>query len=689
MKDSPAPGPDELAPEPPIDSGENEEVADEETVSRGHDARIVTEAVEAVNAFIGSHVTIAGDIVGEGSARVMFPTSDISASVASTIPAFVEPSFFADFVATVERDHLVLLVGNGCGKRTAAGVALHRAGHTPILQVPADFPTKSLVDGIERLFRKSPKAGVLIESVGFNTLSELAGFELQRLRGVVSGGSAVVLTARTPLPLASGLVDLPTVEGTPPEAKRVVEVIADAQGMPWTARSFALEALELLAPPVSPSTAVSLIQAARTSRGPPEELAARVDATATDNVLDGWLSKGQSADHVASLAAAAVLDGNPSSDVDAEAIALSQLLGEEPSGAASEPKLFRTTGRGWPAEIVKVTHQPFNTHFGSQETEVVEICPPHTRDRVITYLWRRLGADFRRPFVLWLHQLPAHRSASVRMGAAVAAGILFVEDPIIVERELLRAWALDGSQSPRAAAGLALGVPAAFGADPAPARALAHAWGTGPDSRLRHAAVVAYGGPLGAWDPGSAAPAHLWRIGGETPELENAANVSLASLVAAGAEAGRVRDTVLVTLLSQTERRPPPRRAYGLLPLLLEHLTARGEVARASLVAILGDPERTSLSALAALLAKAFDAPRGNDSACAALGVLLRALAESRVDDQAVMQIVSEMKSVASSRGRLTSFHSQLTRALRAHSHRRGPLADGAQLLLARVSSPT
>ncbi len=330
-----------------------------------------------------------------------------------------------------------------------------------------------------------------------------------------------------------------------------------------------------------------------------------------------------------------------------------------------------------------------------QEVEVVEICPPHRREWLFAQLWERLGADFRTAYIEWLRELAGHPSARVRSGAAVTAGMLFAKEPTTAERELLRPWALDGRVALCECAGLAeIGIPVLLGNDPAPSRALAYAWSEPRNgAKRRRAAIAAYGGPLGAWDSGSAAPAHLWQIPGELRErapeeddvrqaseralLRRAADNALAGLVAADAQAGQVRATVIGLVAAQVEERQERRRAFELLPKIVHRLTRGDELARASLSALLGDAELASFSELTALLARAFDVPLGSASARAALLVLLDALGADRINQEVVNTVIRAMKAGARP-GRLSKLGQQLERVLsveRRYDNARGRAA--------------
>ncbi len=220
----------------------------------------------------------------------------------------------------------------------------------------------------------------------------------------------------------------------------------------------------------------------------------------------------------------------------------------------------------------------------------------------------------------------------------------------------------------------------AFGADPTHARMLARSWGTTDNSRLQAAAVDAYGGLLGAWDPASAAPSHLWLIGMDKPSLRPRADHALAELMAAGGDASLIRSTVVGLLETLETARQERRRVYGLLPIIFSSLTIRDDDAAESLDALLGPAERATLLGLAGLLARAFDSSPGYQSARAVIDLLLRRVVDNRIDVETVNDLIRAIKGAAA-RGRRAAPGSQLERVLKAHMRVSGRLPDTAKLV--------
>jgi hypothetical protein len=682
-RDSPAPDKtppkvNALDPEAEGVAGENAEGEGGQSESRGHEGQVVTPTVLAKNIFTDSYIRIEGDFIVGDDVRLSMPVADVTRSVTVARETFVEPGSFQALKDALANPSVVLLVGAACGKRTAAGVALQLTGHEPILQLPSDMAVRNLVDGVTSICKKSPAAGIVIESVDSRTLATLAGFEMHRLEEVLAGGAALILTTQSADGIPQDMDGVVRLDCSAPSLERVIERSTAAP----EAQKTVLAALALLDDHVlSPADALTLLGRACESDKSPGQLAQEFDGSATDGALDQWLSKERTADHVASLAAGAALEGAPIVDVDLAAQSLSETFASDFDEPTEGVKTFRVADRGWPKDMIAVAQSTIGTHFGQQMIEVATVCPPHTRERIIDYLWRRLGHDFRAPFVEWLRDLASDQDAQVRLGAGVTAGVLFVTDPVIAERELIKPWALDKRFSRRLCAAIALGAPVALGADPAGARALTKRWSDSPDLSLRHVAVLAYGGLLGAWDPESAAPTHLWRIAIETAELARAANISLASLTAAGGSAARVRATVIGLLSAQMELERVPRRVYELLPIVLRQLTAPGEVPRDSLTALLAD-EQESFQAFATLIATAFSAPRGFESARAALEVLLRALADGRLERRTAFKVIAQVRQAAREEGELDVLDAQLERVLWANARQKLPIADAARFVL-------
>lgn len=657
----------------PQSVGEDDEAPEEEIVEVGFEP--VGGVLEG-NWYGGNTIVVQdGDFIGsagEGK-RSAVPTADITAMVGELSESFVEPNSFPATVEAIEARHLALLVGAGCGNRATATVALHRTGHEPIVEIPGSLSVPDMVEAVKQVC-KTKTAGVLVDSVDAETLTALAGFRLRHLHSSLPPKAAVVFTTRTQRRIAAD-PELPTIEGVPPPSRDLVEALAKRDGLDEQQRARCRETLALLPQPISPATAAQLVAQANDA-GTAEELAAAL--AGESQALDEWLDQRPDARSLAALAAVACLDGVPSSDYDEAAIHLAELL-EGEIEAPSEPPRFGPRERLWPAGLARYRDEQVATHFGWQETEIVEICPPHQHPAVVGYLWRKLGGEFRRPFLLWLLELPSGSSNRLAYAAARTAGILFACDPVAIEREVLRPWAHAEDPGLRNAAAFALGMPVMIGADPSSARRLVKQWSG--QLALQEAAIAAYGGPLGIWDQSAAAPSHLWEVGWARPELQGLADRSLAALLVGGRAAGRARATTVGLLCARADTRAEAPRAYGILPLALRRLTEGRSIARDSLEGLLDDSERDTFASLAALMADAFRHKDGRDNARLGIQIVLKATKAGRIGRDVVERLIREMKTAASEQGRLPQLGNSLEQLLKVESRKRGPLRDEARSL--------
>jgi hypothetical protein len=672
---------DAQAPEAPP-SEPTSTVADDDDLNIAPSGQWVNDNVRAGrDLFQGCRVTIDQRTTLTDAGRLLVPTIDITTIVAELRDRFVEPPFQLTLRTTLAEKRIALLIGQGAGKRTAAAHAMHEAGHAPILLIPGEAPTKTLVDTIDHACNVSPRAGVVVEWASLDTLNGLSGTELDRLRSALGTHAVAVLTARARP--EGRLRNVPVIEGEPPAAGVLVEAFTASDDV----RARANEALGYLEPPIAPGTVLTLVERAAETDLDAARLAAEFASNLTDKALEEWLAPGRSSREIASLAAAAALEGAPIHEIDRHARSLRDAL-EPPVKATTEapvPKVFGAVDRGWPADVVRVGRGTSMTHFDLQEVDVVELCRPHTRDRTTRWLWRTLGPDFRGPFVEWLSELATSGELQVRFGAAFTAGTLFVDDARYIEGTLLRPWALSEQTRCRHAAAIALSVPTALGADTSTAHKLANSWGSTDNVFFRDTVVRAYGSWLGSTDTAAIAVGHLWRIGEQTPELRPHADVALARLVAAGAEAATARATVVALLTTLGQHHETRGRMLLGLPIVIKRLTNGDRAARASLEALLGPDERPTAEALCALLLSALlGTAASKRSATLCLQVLLAASQEGRIDEDHIAEFIRTMKDVAPSPSELDLFRVRLNSLLMTESRRRRPRRDAALAILRR-----
>jgi hypothetical protein len=599
---------------------------------------------------------------------------------------FVSPPGFADLLEALSGEALVLVSGTGgSGRRSAALQALRKSGYEQLIQLPADSDTRQLVAEVRSDSEDvgageggARPVGFLVEAVSLQLIRALASFAIHELRAEVKVGKVGVVLVADALEVAAAphLPDVPVVTLEHPDPLSVLERRLAETGREEDAHDLRA-VLAALPQPLAPQR---VIEVARTvdCRPPfdPAEAAGRFSSASSYDALDVWLADGRPAEDVAMLASAATLHQRPVGDVYVGARDLAAMIDPEsyePDDAS--PRLIRRVSQQWPQEMIELSTRQVATEFGRQPQQSIGFCKGHRAHWTLEFLWDRLGADFRIPFVDWLVGL-AERQLEVE-SAAIAAGVLFTTDPVTVEGHILRRWARAEEVWCNVAAGWSLGIPALTGSNGAGARALAKQWSDSGERHQIRAAIFAYGGPLGAWDDTSSGPVHLVRIGHDHPDLCRWADSGLADLVAADGDAVRVRFTVFALLQNMTADYRQARRAYGILALIAQRLCTDAPDARESLASLMSDREQGSREAWVGLLAQALLAAPGHDAAHRAIALLAIAASEGTISEDVVVALFREMKRVSSDLERLGT---QLRRSLTALKHNNtGRAADAPQ----------
>lgn len=660
--------------DPPGDATAPEDAEEEEALGGHYDA---AQQVVERNGVYGTMIVVGGNLNGpvNGERQAAVPILDITAHVETIEPDFVESPCYEPTLKAIEEHAVALLFGESCGNRVTASMALRRSGHEPILELPGALNPAAIVEAV-RSACKDEKTGILIDSVEGETLSGFTGFQLRHLRDALPAGAAVVFTSRAHRVAAGFDEELPAIEGKPPDPMAFIDLLVRRRGLDEEIRTRAEETVRLLPGQIGPAIVSDLMTLAESVEAP-EELAALIGGRSP--ALETWLQDRPEAKGVAALAAAATFSELPIADFDAGCAFLTALLeGEVEPG--SEPVRFGSWEDSWPPGIVTRSRGTVLTSFGWQETEVVQICPPHQPETVIRFLWSHLGGDFRRPFLQWLRELTFDSGDRLTFAAAKTAGVLFAVDPATIERELLRPWAKDGRVGLRNGVALALGMPTVIGFASTSSRQLLRHWENSSNANLRKAAIAAYGGPLGVYDPSVAAVPSLWSVGWEQPELALLADRTLAALFCGGETAGRARYTA-VELLLESAGSKDATRVYSVLPLVFQQLTGGRAMARASFRALLSDDETAARQGLTSLLAMAFDNVKGRDSAQRSIELLVRAAAAGKIGRGDVEQLIREMKDGARKRDRLSQFGLLLRQTLKTIERAGGSVREMARLI--------
>ena len=615
---------------------------------------VVVESVQARVATVGQ-THIGSVVINEAGQHYRVPLTELTA-LHKDMP-FAPPPGFADFSPALRSRRVVLAVGpDGCGKEMAVTHALRTNGATTVKLLPADLSVSEMSRVVQAGADESD--AFVLPGLDEAALRALAGPAGQPIRAAVSAGRVTVAVVTSAEPAATAQRDFGVVLLGYPDASQVLAIYARHRSVSQSAHGLAEQVLSQLRPPVCPATVTAILGevSAHPAKTAPE-IAALFNADVSDEAVRQWLSEGRPSADVATLAAGAALSGAPSLVVQEHAQDLARLLHPAEARDQTPPLLG---GAIWAAGLLRTATEKVNTHFGIQALETVQVSDPHRPAEIVLAIWRSLGTQFRSCYCDWLSMLP--KAPQLRWHASYTAGVLFAADPVLIEGRILRPWAHSDQSPLRRCAGLALGAPLAAGADPTPSRALAHAWGTSGSVNLREAAITAYGGLLGAWDPISAAPLKLFRIGQTTPVLRHDADLALARLMVAGAEASAAREGVLAYLKLAVTDRGTRTRVFSCLARATEALTWPRAVCMESLTALRSEPG--NWDTLTALLATAMITPAGVGHAQDCLFLLVRGVARGVIDDDVAEDAIRGMKHSQRGFGTMPKLGSNIRRAL-------------------------
>ncbi len=209
-----------------------------------------------------------------------------------------------------------------------------------------------------------------------------------------------------------------------------------------------------------------------------------------------------------------------------------------------------------------------DTEYGRSRVETIELDNPVFQPAVLAHVWgkyRRL----RSTLLDWLRPYGLHSNFNARARAAVAVGELARHDFGLVRERVLLPWAKSQDGHARAAAGLALGVPAWDGKYAPQVLGLLHHWATLKNNwRLQWTAATAYGGIVGLRFPDIALRDLYTIAGANDSRLYGVVSRSVANLFEAGQLVPDYYHKVLDSLLSWTSVKSKLVRLTGILIFL-------------------------------------------------------------------------------------------------------------------------
>ena len=220
-----------------------------------------------------------------------------------------------------------------------------------------------------------------------------------------------------------------------------------------------------------------------------------------------------------------------------------------------------------------------DTEYGRSRVETIELDNPVFQPAVLAHVWgkyRRL----RGTLLDWLRPYGLHSNFNARARAAVAVGELARHDFGLVRERVLLPWAKSQDGHARAAAGLALGVPAWDGKYAPRVLGLLHHWATLKNNwRLQWTAATAYGGIVGLRFPDIALRDLYTIAGANDSRLYGVISRSVANLFEAGQLVPDYYHKVLDSLLSWTSVKFKLVRLTGILIFLELAANSKTDVA--------------------------------------------------------------------------------------------------------------
>lgn len=592
---------------------------------------------------------------------------DRTSEASSLEHTYVDVGIVADLCRELTTGTQVIAVCGpaGIGKRTASFVALRRRLDRVVIEVPGDLGFDDLIQTIEQVKDTVDQADFVYANADADILSGMNDFQLDAICKALtrSGKSHLLATTRGSLVMSKVAITV-----VPATVAPIDELIA-AYFRRNTVDDSVRERIDRLSASIEGLSFSALRSLVLLLEKDPcaedDRLLSTLPNLVVTNALEEWLQHGRSALEVATLACVATCEGVPRTELDQEISILESAIVDERVTPSAPP-----TFGGWSADsavsgLVALRTRRLSTHFGSHDEDTYALEEHLDRAAVLKYLWAKAGPAFRRGFVDWIGSLATKSSLDLRLGASVAAGVLLTVDARYVEAALVRPWAKSADAQQIGTAARALGVPTMLNDPSQVGHRLAKTWIRDANDSLRCCAMLAYGGPLGAWDVGCGAPVRLWLAAAEQDDLQRFAYRCLAGLCAAGSEAAEVRHAVLTLLNGQLAQRAAiARRALDVFAEAVDALCGDSPIQRDSLAALLDNTEPAAREAFVSLIAKTWSAPYAKHAGRRTLRVLATAADRQIIALPMLVDLVRAAKKSAKRDGNLAALGGGLRRAL-------------------------
>ncbi|MGA9348578.1 MAG: hypothetical protein WBW48_07215 [Anaerolineae bacterium] len=532
--------------------------------------------------FFGGPAYVARDVVGrdqkKGSVVNYTRTTFVVGSVSSKDLAKVR----AVYIATdsyqrarqiLQDQHVLILWGQPrWGKwTTALRLALEFHGDN-VFEISPDVDP----EGLPKSFSFEAQRGYVIDTLAPEKAEKLNVSLVRRLSEMLrKGQSHLVISAdsRVSLPkdtLSSFLVSWEQV----PEPRALLDrhlacyltdpaLLAKAQGLSQTDEVQSLLTSHLL--PGEVDQLAELLSAAARGELTLEEALARFEAH-TETQVQEWFDQHENLGQRTFMIALAVFSGAKDQVVFEADEHLQQLI--RPPVVTEGEFVFEELDLKEVRAHLAQGHE--DTEYGRSRVNTIVLNNPTFQSAVLSHVWDKYKYSRLSSLLLdWLRSYGVHSNFDVRARAAAAVGELAKYDFGLARERVLLPWAKSQDGRARAAAGLALGIPAWDGEYAPQVLRLLHHWATLKKNwRLQWTAAAAYGSIVGLRFP-DAALRDLYVIAEtEDGRLYGVISRSVANLFEAGRSAPDYYGKVLDSLLSWTVAKSKLVRLTGLLIFL-------------------------------------------------------------------------------------------------------------------------
>jgi len=473
--------------------------------------------------FFGGEASITGDVVGRGQVkRTATPASGalaeatagqvLSEDLNKVDIVYVTPSLYTQAQRLLAEKHVLILWGQAhWGKWTTALHLLSALHAEEIFEINPDVNLEGLqLSGLES------KRGYVIDTIAPDSAENLNTFVLNRLsRRLREQDSHLVITVDSRVPLSKeALSGYLVVWSDVPDRVQLLErhlawYLTDDSLTRALELSQADAVQQLLSTHLLPGEVDRLAELlAGVARGKLEleEALARFEARTLQQV-ETWFEAHADLEERTFMLSVAILNGaNYQAVVEADE-RLQSLIRLQP--AEDEPpvtdSVFGSTRSQRVKEACAHLVQGYEeAEFGRSPVELIILDNPTFQPAVLHYAWHEYDR-LRSHLLDWLRDLGFHPSFDVRARAAAAVGELSKYNFGYVRGEILLPWANHRDSRARAAAALALGIPAWEGEFAPQVLGLLHHWSTLRNNwRLCWTAAAAYGGLVGLRFPDTA-----------------------------------------------------------------------------------------------------------------------------------------------------------------------------------------